>query len=91
MNILRNELSEKIDYLKGDIEVEQFAALIGLVEKNLGVSAIPSLAKFKRPEIDIITRPIDNPTVSRMLGIITYKGRSLSPASKAFCTLIKEK
>ncbi len=91
MNILKNELGEKIDYLKGDIEVDQFSALIGLVEKNLGVSAIPSLAKFKRPENDIITRPINNPTVTRMLGIITYKGRSLSPASKVFCDLIKEK
>ena len=91
MNILKSELNEQIKYLNGDIEVDQFSALIGLVEKNLGVSAIPSLAKFKRPETDIITRAIDNPTVSRMLGIITYKGRSLSPASKVFCDLIKEK
>ncbi|RXI45017.1 hypothetical protein CRU99_04335 [Malaciobacter mytili] len=91
INILKNELGDKINYLNGDIEVDHFSALIGLVEKNLGVSAIPSLAKFKRPENDIITRPIDNPKVSRMLGIITYKGRSLSPASKIFCDLIKEK
>jgi DNA-binding transcriptional LysR family regulator len=91
INILRNELGEKIEYLNGDIEVDHFSALIGLVEKNLGVSAIPSLAKFKRPESDIITLPIENPKVSRMLGIITYKGRSLSPASKVFCELIKSK
>ncbi|RXJ89741.1 LysR family transcriptional regulator [Arcobacter sp. CECT 8983] len=91
MSILENELLEQIGYIKGDIEVDHFSALIGLVEKNLGVSAIPSLAKFKRPESDLITRPINNPTVSRMLGIVTYKGRSLSPASKAFCELLKAK
>ncbi len=90
IRILEEELEEKIHFLKGDIEVDHFSALMGFVEKNLGVSAIPSLAKFKRPEHDIVTRPIENPKVSRMLGIITYKGRSLSPASQAFCELLKE-
>lgn len=91
ISILENELGEQIKYLKGDIEVDHFSALMGFVGKNIGVSAIPSLAKFKRPENDIITRPIENPQVNRMLGIVTYKGRSLSPASEVFCELLKEK
>lgn len=91
INILKNELDEQIVYLKGDIQVDNFSVLMSLVGKNLGVSAIPSLAKFKRPELDVVTRPIEEPKVSRTLGLITYKGRSLSPASKLFCDLIKDK
>lgn len=91
INILKDELDEQIKYLNGDIEVDHFNALLGLVSNNLGVSAIPTLANFKRPELDIITRPIKNPELSRMLGVITCKGRSLSPASKVFSELIREK
>lgn len=91
ISILKEELGDKIKYLNGDIEVDHFSALIAFVGENLGVSAIPALANFKRPELNIVTKPIEDHQVSRMLGIITYKGRSLSPASKIFCDLIKKK
>lgn len=91
INILKDELDQKINYLKGDIQVDHFNALMGLVDKNLGVSAIPSLVKTRSFKNNIVTREIENPKVSRMLGIITYRGRSLSPASKLFCELIKDK
>lgn len=91
IHILKKELNEQIKYLNGDIEVEDFSALIGLIEKNLGVSAIPILANFKRPEQNIITLPIESPKVTRMLGIVSHRNRSLSPASKLFCKIIREK
>lgn len=91
INILKVELSDQMRYLKGDIQVDNFSVLMNLVGKNLGISAIPSLAKFKRQELDIVTRTIEEPEVSRVLGIITYRGRSLSPASKLFCNLVKDK
>lgn len=91
MSILEGEIGEKIEYLSGDIQVGHFNALIGCIGQNLGVSAVPTMIHLKRPDLDIETRPITSPTVSRQMGIITLKGRSLSPAAHTLCQIFRRK
>lgn len=83
LSILEHELGEQIDNLSGDIQVGHFNALLGCVGQNLGVSAVPTLVKMKRPDLDLVTRPITSPSVSRKIGIITLRGRSLSPGAES--------
>lgn len=89
--LLRRTLGEKMRFLSGDIEVGHFSALLGFIGQNLGVSAVPTLVNLKRPDLELATRPITNPEVSRSIGIVTQRGRSLSPAGEAFCDICREK
>ncbi|MBO6892624.1 MAG: LysR family transcriptional regulator [Roseibium sp.] len=82
-NLLERSLGDQIQYLSGDLEVGHFNALLAMVGQNLGVSAVPMLVRLKRTDLDLVVRPIGDPDVSRSLGIITYRGRSLSPAGEA--------
>ena len=82
-NLLERSLGDNIRYLSGDIEVGHFNALLAFVGQNLGVSAVPTLVRLKRTDLNLVAKPIGNPEVSRSLGIVTYRGRSLSPAGEA--------
>lgn len=82
-NLLERSLGDNIRYLSGDLEVGHFNALLAFVGQNLGVSAVPTLVRLKRTDLNLVARPIGDPDVSRSLGIITYRGRSLSPAGEA--------
>ncbi len=53
----------------------------GLVGIGAGIAAIPSLIRMSRKDLDLVTIPITEPVVSRQLGIVSYAGRSLSPAA----------
>lgn len=88
--LLERSLRDKMRYLTGDIEVGHFNALLGFVGQNLGVSAIPTLVNLKRPDLNLITRPIVEPEVSRALGVVTQRDRSLSPAGQKFRALCRE-
>ena len=89
-NLLERSLGERTRFLSGDIEVGHFNALLGLVGKNLGVSAVPTLVQLKRLDLDLVATPICDPVVSRSLGLVTYKGRSLSPAGEAIKRTCKD-
>lgn len=82
-NLLERSLGDNMRYLSGDLEVGHFNALLAFVGQNLGISAVPTLVRLKRTDLNLVARPIGDPDVSRSLGIVTYRGRSLSPAGNA--------
>lgn len=90
MRLLGRALGEMRRHLHGDVEVGHFNALLGFVGQNIGVSAIPTLVNLKRPDLDLVTRPLRAPSVSRSIGIVTQRGRSLSPSGAAFLALSRE-
>jgi DNA-binding transcriptional LysR family regulator len=79
--LLERRLGEKIQHLSGDLEVGHFNAMLALVERNLGVSAIPTLVQLKRRDLGTVTTPISDPVISRSIGLITHRGKSLTPAA----------
>ena len=74
----------------GIFQVAHTLSLLGLVGKNLGISAIPWLASLQRPDLDIVALPLTNPTVHRSIGIVKLRGRSLSPAAEALESVTRE-
>ena len=59
-----------------------FHSQLGLVGKGVGIAAIPSLVRLSRKDLELAIVPITKPTIRRKLGIVTYRGRTLSPAAQ---------
>ena len=80
--ILQANLGSRYDLISNNLQVGHFHSQLGLAGRGIGIAAIPSLIRLSRKDLDLATVPISEPTVSRQLGIVTYRGRSLSPAAK---------
>jgi DNA-binding transcriptional LysR family regulator len=55
-----------------------------LVEAGLGVAAVPSIAMPGADHPLLVSVPLVEPVVSRKVGLIRRKGRTLSPAALQF-------
>ena len=56
--------------------------MLGLVEAGLGVAAVPSMAMPGADHPLLVSVPLDGPVVTRRVGLIRRKGRTLSPAAQ---------
>ena len=56
--------------------------MLGLVEAGLGVAAVPSLAMPAPDHPLLVSVPLVEPIVTRKVGLIRRKGRTLSPAAQ---------
>ncbi|SDC97804.1 DNA-binding transcriptional regulator, LysR family [Cupriavidus sp. YR651] len=63
-------------------EVRHVSTLVSLVEAGLGVAAVPRLAMPPGKHPTLTSVPLVEPTVSRTVGLIRKRGRSLSPAAQ---------
>jgi DNA-binding transcriptional LysR family regulator len=64
--------------------------MLGLVEAGLGVAAVPSLAMPARDHPLLVSVPLTDPVVTRRVGLIRRRGRSLSPAAQQLYDLLLE-
>lgn len=62
-------------------ETEHVLTLLGLVEAGLGVAAVPRLAMPPGEHPTLSSVPLKEPEVTRRVGLIRRRGRSLSPAA----------
>ncbi|KQP49218.1 LysR family transcriptional regulator [Pseudorhodoferax sp. Leaf274] len=63
-------------------EAQHVTTMLGLVEAGLGVAAVPSLAMPGADHPLLVSVPLVDPVVTRKVGLIRRKGRSLSPAAQ---------
>lgn len=63
-------------------EAQHVTTLLGLVEAGLGVAAVPSMAMPGKDHPLLVSIPLDEPVVTRHVGLIRRRGRSLSPAAQ---------
>ena len=71
-------------------EVEHLATINAMVAAGLGVAALPELAAAVAPQAGLVQRRLVDPDMPRPIGLITRRGRSLSPASAAMVELLRE-
>jgi DNA-binding transcriptional LysR family regulator len=62
-------------------EAQHVTTMLGLVEAGLGVAVVPAMAMPGRDHPALVSVPLVEPVVSRKIGLITRKGRTLSPAA----------
>jgi DNA-binding transcriptional LysR family regulator len=68
--------------------VKHVPALVSLVEAGLGVGVVPKLAMPAEGHATLVTRPLTNPAISRTLGLISRRGRTLSPVAQLLFDLL---
>jgi DNA-binding transcriptional LysR family regulator len=63
-------------------ETQHVTTALGLVEAGLGVAAVPSMAMPGKDHPLLASVPLVEPAVTRKIGLIRRRGRSLSPAAQ---------
>ncbi|MDH4418414.1 MAG: LysR substrate-binding domain-containing protein [Acidovorax sp.] len=69
-------------------EAKHVTTLLGLVEAGLGVAAVPSLAMPGKEHPTLVSIPLVEPIVTRQMGLIKRRGKSLSPAAQQLYDLL---
>lgn len=64
--------------LSHNITVTQFATMLQFVANGVGIAIVPEGALAEAMSLGLSVRPLVRPKVSRVLGLITLKGRSRS-------------
>jgi LysR family transcriptional regulator, carnitine catabolism transcriptional activator len=71
-------------------ELEHLASITAMVASGLGVAALPELAAAVAPMPGVVRRRIVEPDISRPIGLVTRRFRSLSPAATALVAMLRE-
>ena len=71
-------------------EVEHLATITAMVACGLGVCALPELAAAVAPQPGVVRRRLVEPDISRPIGLVTRRYRSLSPAATALVGMLRE-
>jgi DNA-binding transcriptional LysR family regulator len=71
-------------------EAQHVTTQLGLVEAGLGVAAVPSLAMPGTDHPLLVSVALTDPVVTRRVGLIRRKGRSLSPAAQQLYDFLVE-
>jgi DNA-binding transcriptional LysR family regulator len=71
-------------------ETQHVTTMLGLVEAGLGVAAVPSLAMPGADHPLLVSVPLTDPIVTRRVGLIRRKGRSLSPSAQQIYDFLVE-
>lgn len=69
-------------------EAQHVTTLLGLVEAGMGIAVVPSLAMPSKDHPVLASIPLVDPIVSRRIGLISKKGRSLAPAAEKLYELL---
>jgi DNA-binding transcriptional LysR family regulator len=78
----------RLSPLAWSCEVRHVPALISLIESGIGIGAIPRFSVPTSNPTRLVTVPLVEPRVARMIGVIQHRGRPLSPAAEAFKELL---
>lgn len=71
-------------------EAQHVTTLLGLVEAGLGVAAVPSMAMPGKDHPLLVSVPLDTPVVTRKVGLIRRRGRTLTPAAQQLFDVFME-
>lgn len=71
----------------GICETQHVTATLGLVEAGLGVAVVPSMAMPGPDHPLLVSVPLIEPEVTRKVGLIRRRGRSLTPAAQQLYAL----
>lgn len=76
--------------VKQSMQFPSVAAAGAMVAEGLGITALPQLSAGLVTSKEVVTVPLNEPSVSRRIGIVTAAGRSLSPAAAGVMRHLKE-
>ena len=71
-------------------EAEHVTTMLGLVEAGLGVAAVPSMAMPGKDHPLLVSLALEQPVVTRHVGLIRRRGRALAPAAQQLFDFLGE-
>jgi DNA-binding transcriptional LysR family regulator len=71
-------------------ETQHVTTMLGLVEAGLGVAAVPSIAMPDADHPLLVSVALYDPVITRKIGLIRRKGRTLSPAAQQLYAFFSE-
>jgi DNA-binding transcriptional LysR family regulator len=66
------------------VEVEHLSTAMGLVEEGLGITVVPRSALTDELRRRLAIRPLTGPMVTRTIGVLRHRSRTLSAAARHF-------
>lgn len=81
--LIDDALGPRRDQLDWRWEVLHIATAVSMVTAGVGLTVIPRLAVDGIDMRDLVALPLHNPGITRTVGIISARGRPLSPAAEA--------
>lgn len=72
-------------------EVLYLSSAVAMAAAGLGITVVPSSALSALNLARIAVRPLVGPSVEREIGLLTCRGRSLSPAAQYFAGVLRER
>ena len=88
--LLDQALAHVPDRKQSIYEAQHVTTMIGMVEAGLGVAAVPSLALPDHDHQLLVSVPLEEPVVTRQVGLIRRRGRSLSPSAQQLYDFLVE-
>jgi DNA-binding transcriptional LysR family regulator len=82
-------LASKRDRPQACFEARHVSTLVAFVEAGLGVAAVPRLSMPRKGHPALVSVPIVEPEVTRTVGLIKRRGRSLSPAAEHLYDMLR--
>jgi LysR family carnitine catabolism transcriptional activator len=79
-------LAEQKMFLSIQFEANQLVTIGQMVAAGLGVSAVPNLIMSQMQNLGVECRPLQGPSLSRKVGVITRRRYPLSTPAQAFLT-----
>jgi DNA-binding transcriptional LysR family regulator len=71
------------------VEIEHLSTALGLVEAGLGITIVPRSALTPELRQRLAIRPLEAPVVTRTLGVLRRRGRTLTPAARQFRLVLR--
>lgn len=87
--LLDETLAKQGIYLNIAFETNQLATVVQMVANSLGISVIPSLYKQQLSQLNLNYCEINEPAISRRVGIISKRRHSFSQATTEFLKIIQ--
>lgn len=88
--VLDQALSGLAPHRPSICETRHVTTMIGLVEAGLGIAAVPSIAMPGNDHPLLVSVPLVEPQVTRNVGLIKRRGRTLTPAAIELEQLVRQ-
>ncbi|MDZ4188334.1 MAG: LysR family transcriptional regulator [Hydrogenophaga sp.] len=80
--LLDQALAGLLEQPRSLYETQHGTTMIGLVEAGLGVAAVPAMAVPRKGHPLLVSVPLTNPEVTRIMGLIRRRSGQLTPAAQ---------
>jgi DNA-binding transcriptional LysR family regulator len=64
---------------------------MSFVDADVGLAIVPGSVADDLPRRGLVARPLTTPALKRELGVITLRGRTLSPAAAGLVALLRKR